>query len=341
MGRRVNPALVGAFVIGAVTLVVIAVTLLGSGRLFRHRHIYVLYFQSNVNGLRVDAPVKFHGVEIGSVYRILLSLTQLDYAVRSNNPTVMRVPVLIELDEKKIISRGGKALDLDDPRTLKRLVDAGLRGQLSMESLLTGLLYVDLDMHPGSHAHFVLPPNSTFEEIPTLPTEFEQFQQGVGKVVAKLSLVDFPAVVRSMVQMTDSIRALVESPRLQATIDRLQQTTKSLDEAAQSAQRMADLIRTQVVPLSRSLQGASNNTAETMRQARVAMIAAQQAFVEAQATFMEARAILDPASPITYQLNKTLEDISGAARSTRELADFLQRNPSAVIRGRAASQDGR
>ena len=65
------------------------------------------------------------------------------------------------------------------------------------------------------------------------------------------------------------------------------------------------------------------------------------AFVEAQATFVEAKAILDPASPLTYQLNKTLEDISGAARSTRELADFLQRNPSAVIRGRAASQDGR
>jgi paraquat-inducible protein B len=62
---------------------------------------------------------------------------------------------------------------------------------------------------------------------------------------------------------------------------------------------------------------------------------------EAQAAFAKAKVTLDPASPITYQLNKALEEISGAARSTHELADFLERNPSAVIRGRAVSQNGR
>lgn len=341
MGKRANPAMVGAFVIGAVALVAIAVTLLGSGRLLSHRHIYVLFFQSNVNGLRVDAPVKFHGVEIGSVYRILLSLTQLERAVRSNTPTVMRVPVLIEVDEKKIISRGGNALDLDNPETLKRLIAAGLRGQLSLESLLTGLLYVDLDMHPGTPANFVLPPNSTFQEIPTETTEFEQVQKNASKVLAKLSRIDFASAVQSIVQMTDSIRDLVQSPQVQDTMDRLQQATKSLNAAAESARLMTDTIRTQVVPLSRSLQGASASTADTMRQARAAIASAQQAFVEAQSAFVEAKTILNPASPITYQLSKTLEEISEAARSTRELADFLQRNPSAIVRGRAASQDER
>ncbi len=58
----------------------------------------------------MGAPVKFRGVEIGSVTRILLSLNQLEYAVRTNNPALIRMPVLIELDEKKIISRGGRTL---------------------------------------------------------------------------------------------------------------------------------------------------------------------------------------------------------------------------------------
>jgi paraquat-inducible protein B len=339
MGKRANPALVGAFVIGAAALVVVAITLLGSGSLFRRRHIYVLYFQSNVNGLRVDAPVKFHGVEIGSVYRILLSLNQLEYVVRTSNPSMMRVPVLIELNERKMTSRGGQALNLDDPATLKRLIDAGLRGQLAMESLLTGLLYVDLDMHPGTSAHFVLPPNSAFPEIPTRRTEFEQVQQDLTRVLGKLSQIDFPAAIDSITQMTNSIRELVQSPQLATAIDRLQQATRSLDQAAQSAQRMSDTIRTEVVPLSRSLRGASDSTAEAMRQARTSLAAAQQAFVEAQAAFVEAKTLLDPASPVTYQLNKALEDISAAARSTRELADFLRRNPSAVIRG--VSQDRR
>ncbi|HXR34831.1 MAG TPA: MlaD family protein [Candidatus Binataceae bacterium] len=336
-----NPALVGAFVVGAIAIVVVAITLLGSGSLFRHQHTYVCYFQSNVNGLHVGAPVKFRGVEIGSVTRILLSLNQLEFAVRTNNPALIRMPVLIELDEKKIVSRGGRNLDLDDPRNLQRLIDAGLRAQLAMESLLTGILYVELDMFPGTPAHMVLPQNSSFQEIPTHQTELELVQQGVGKVVAGLSKVDFVKAVDSVVAMTDAIRNLADSPKLKATIDRLEVTAQNLNAAAVSAQKMADAVRYQVGPLAHSIRGASDNAAETMRQAGTALAAAQQAFNAAQSTFAEAKATLDPASPVTYQLNKALEDISGAARATRELAEFLERNPSAVIRGKATSQDGR
>ena len=336
-----NPALVGAFVVGALALVVVTITLLGSGSLFRHQHTYVCYFQSNVNGLHVGAPVRFRGVDIGSVTRILLSLNQLEFAARTNNPGLIRMPVVIELDEKKIVSRGGRSLDLDDPRTVKRLIDSGLRAQLAMESLLTGILYVELDMFPGTTVHMVLPQNSSFQEIPTRPTEFEQVQQGVGKVVANLSKVDFVKAVNAAVAMTDSIRNLADSPKLKATIDRLEVTAANLNSAAVSAQKMADAVRYQVGPLAQSIRGAADNAAETMRQARTALAAAQQAFDSAQNTFTEAKAMLDPASPITYQLNKALEDISGAARATRDLAEFLERNPSAVIRGKATSQDGR
>ena len=340
MDKQMNPALVGAFVVGALALVVTAIVLLGSGRLFRHQHTYVLYFKSSVNGLRVGAPVKFRGVQIGSVTRILLSLNQLEYAVRTNDPSQIRMPVLIELDERKIISRGGRALDLNDPRNLKRLIDAGLRGQLAMESLLTGLMYVELDIHPGTQPHMVLPPNSSFQEIPTLPPELEQVQQEVGRVLAKLSQVDFVAAVHSVTAMTDAIRNLANSPKLSATLDGLQRATAKLDGAIVSIQQMANEIKTQVGPLASSLRKASDNASETMKEARSSLAAAQQAFVQAQGAFAEAKAMLDPASPVTYELDKTLQDISGAARSTRELADFLQRNPSAVLRGRP-SQDGR
>ena len=336
-----RPALVGAFVVGALALVVTAIILLGSGSVFRTRHLYVLYFKTSVNGLHVGAPVKFRGVEIGSVNRILLSLNQLENAVRTNDPSRIRIPVLIELDEKKIISRGGRSLDLNDPRNLKRLIDAGLRAQLEMESILTGLLYVELDMHPGNKPEFVLPPNASFQEIPTLPAELEQVQRDVGRVLSKLSQVDFVAAVHSVTAMTDAIRNLADSPKLAATIDGLHQATEKLDGAIISVQRMANEIRTQVGPLAQSLRKASDNASETMVQARTSLAAAQQAFVQAQGAFAEAKAMLDPASPITYELNKTLVDIEGAARSTRELADFLQRNPSAVIRGRPTSQDGR
>ncbi|HVA40560.1 MAG TPA: MlaD family protein, partial [Candidatus Binataceae bacterium] len=60
--------------LGAVALAIGAVVILGSGRLFKQQHLFVLYFKSDVNGLKVGAPVKFRGVEIGSVTAVLLSV---------------------------------------------------------------------------------------------------------------------------------------------------------------------------------------------------------------------------------------------------------------------------
>ncbi len=72
MGKRINPAMVGAFVLGALGLILAAIILLEGGW-FRKTHEYVIYFGGGgINGLRVGAPVKFKGVEIGEVKRTLL-----------------------------------------------------------------------------------------------------------------------------------------------------------------------------------------------------------------------------------------------------------------------------
>ena len=59
MAKKGNPALIGAFVVGALTLAVVGITAFGSGRLFRETYTYVMYFDSDVNGLYVGAAVKF------------------------------------------------------------------------------------------------------------------------------------------------------------------------------------------------------------------------------------------------------------------------------------------
>src|SRR5690242_2285027 len=71
-GRRANPALIGAFVLGAVVLVGAVVVVWGSGRFFRNTKTFVAYFSGSVNGLNPGAPVKFRGVKIGSVTEIRL-----------------------------------------------------------------------------------------------------------------------------------------------------------------------------------------------------------------------------------------------------------------------------
>ena len=125
MNKKISPTLMGAFVVGALALLVIAIIALGSARLFRKTYEFVLFFQGSVNGLNVGAPVKYKGVEIGSVTDILLQLEKVEPG---------RIPVIIELDAKKLAGRGFRGSLLVDPDELQRAIDQGLRGQLQMES---------------------------------------------------------------------------------------------------------------------------------------------------------------------------------------------------------------
>jgi paraquat-inducible protein B len=61
MNKKMSPAVIGAFVLGAVALIIIAILVFGSGRLFRQTRTFVLYFDNSVNGLRIGAPVKIKG----------------------------------------------------------------------------------------------------------------------------------------------------------------------------------------------------------------------------------------------------------------------------------------
>ena len=55
---------------------------------------------------------------------------------------------------------------------------------------------------------------------------------------------------------------------------------------------------------------------------------------QAQATLANLQATFDPEAPLAYQLNETLIELSKSARSMRELTDYLERNPSSIVRGK-------
>src|SRR5438876_282119 len=136
MRTRASARLVGLFVIGAVALAIAAVALLGSGRLFRKTHSFILVFRGNVNGLRVGAPVKIKGVNIGSVTDVQLRL-HIGLESVTGSDGGIEIPVLIEIDQSRI-SSGVTAPGLSIADDVRRAVRQGLRAQLAMESFVTG-----------------------------------------------------------------------------------------------------------------------------------------------------------------------------------------------------------
>ena len=326
MGKRINPATVGAFVLGALGLILVAIVTFGSGNLFRKTHEFVIYFGGGgINGLRVGALVKFKGVEIGEVKRIRLRLDQ--QVNRDNNKLTaeVRIPVIIELDQEKIVSHGGTSIDLSDPHTIPNLIREGLRAQLGSDSFVTGLLYVALDIMPKTPIQMIAPPGSPLQEIPAIPTTLEQAQAVAIRIFEKLDKVDFDAVFTQMTGMLDSIRQITTSPGLREALNNSEKTREQLDRALAGAQQTLNTMNRQVPPLSNSLQKTSLSADAAAKQARLTLGTVQTA--------------IEPNSPVNYQVLQTLQDVSAAAHSIKELADYLQRNPSAIIRGRDISQD--
>jgi paraquat-inducible protein B len=319
MNRRVSPTLIGAFVVGAVLLAVAAVVLIGSGRYFRRTYPFVLYFPGSVNGLRAGAAVKFRGVEIGSVkdIRILLEPDQ----------SVSRIPVVIALDPEKITSLGASETILNSPAEYQGALDAGLRGQLQTESFLTGLLFVALDYFPGSPATFVQQPRTRkfqYREIPTEPSSSEKARMAVTEVLTQLAESDFKGLVDSTRQAISGLHQLVGSPDLKVAVRSLDDVTSRLGDAAGSVSHLAAGLDSNVSGFTQDLRQMSVKTTATMDQAG-------KVLQHTDATVND--------SPLLYELTRTLQEVSAAARSVRLLTGYLERNPSALIFGRPVARE--
>ena len=331
MSKKANPTLIGAFVIGAVVLVVAAVTVFGSGQLFRKTHEFVLYFEGSVSGLREGAPVKYKGVEIGSITKILL---QLDEGAGGN-----RIPVIIRLDANKIRGRGVGG-SLTDAAGLKAAIERGLRGQLQTESIVTGVLFVALDLYPDSPAKFVQPPGARYQEIPTIATNLQKAQDILGKLLAKLDDVDFASLLTSLTDAVKNIdgltnnqdllaafagvNRLVNKPELHAALRSLDHTVVKVSQAAEGVQKVAASLDRSVATLSLDLKDTLSGLRDAVKQIQV--------------TVANVDGFVDQNSPAAYELTKALKEFSGAARSLRLMADFLERNPRALLFGRPESE---
>jgi paraquat-inducible protein B len=176
---KANPAVVGGFVVGAIALIVIGLLLFGGTSWFAQRNRYIAFFPGSVKGLQVGAPVDFRGVTIGQVTEIRV--------LYDPEKVSARIPVIMELDPTQI-EIAGQQRAAGYPQDVLRLIEAGFRAQLQSQSLLTGLLFVNLDFFPDQPPRLV-GGDEPYPEIPTIPSGMEQLQQSAGDVAARLPLL--------------------------------------------------------------------------------------------------------------------------------------------------------
>ncbi len=318
MSKRVSPAVIGAFVVASFAILVVALIVVGSGRMFTRPIRFICMFQGNLNGLKIGAPVKVRGVQIGTVAAIELRLLPSQGTIR---PGIrgLRLPVIIDVDRSQLLARGGTGAALDKTG-FDDMIKMGMRAQLNTESLLTGLLYIDLDLHPNTPIKYVLEPGGPYREIPTVQTDLAQLQERLTQALDKFEKIDFQALVTSITDAANSIKTLTGSPELKATLESLKGTVANLNQAVTSARNLLNSANSKVGPLVTDIRESSDEANKTMKETRAALVSLQQT--------------LDPGSPLAVHLNQTLDSLTETSRSLGEFTDYLQRNPGALIRGR-------
>ena len=349
--NKANPTLLGAFVVGGVLLLLAGLIAAAGGSLFTRRDRVVMLFDGSTYGLQVGAPVVFRGVRLGSVATIGLL-----YDPTSDS---FRVPVVAELERNMVKTLLAEGSNASPTLGLPALVAKGLSAQLSMQSLLTGQLYVDLDLRPARplqtlpalHRH--LAPDAL--EIPTTTTAIQNLKN-------QLDTVDFRRLLDDVGAIATSARSLVAGPQLKQALDDLAQITGNV-------KRLTARLDQRVDPLAQAAQGAlgaaqqalgrlgeaSERTGSAANKVGLAadrvgaladpaaplLLRVQQTADELARTASALRSQTAADAPTVQQLGRTLQDVSQAARAVRELAELLDRQPDALLRGRGTPDPAR
>lgn len=275
---------------------------------------YMAAFPGSARGLGEGAPVELRGIRVGRVSKVTL---QSDAATGQ-----VRIPVLFELDTS-LLGLGDALTRAPDEAArraivdpwLDRMVARGLRAKIGSGNIITGQHQIDLDFRPDAGPGIVRRDGP----VPELPTtdagDLDSIMAAAQRVMDKLAALpieDVVAEVRRIVVRADSI---IASPEVMRSV-------RAFDRALAQVEGITRTTNAEIGPLLTRLEGAAG--------------AAEEATRAAKSTFGTANAVLGGDPRGRRNLAELLGELTGAARSLRLLADYVERHPEALIRGKAA-----
>jgi paraquat-inducible protein B len=339
MSKPINPIAIGSFTIGALLLLVTGIFIFGGGQFLKaDKVLFVIFFDSSLNGLEIGAPVKMQGVKIGEVTDIALELDPKSQKIYK--------PVVVSIDRNKLTSTGGspfpKAMSsaerLDNRN---RLVAAGFRARLEIQSLLTGLLYVDFDVHRDNPPVFVNMEYKGLLEIPGVPTTTDEIRNTAEAVAKKLRALPLDEIVQDFAGSLKEIKTLLASDdvrksrvALTKTLEGMEKTVNTLNHNLEPLLKDTDqTIRSTnlLVQDSRMMvQDVHKDIKPILASAEKTLTTATAALNKAQDSMTKVGDAIGPESA----LNETLESLKDASRSIKDLTDYLERHPESLISGK-------
>lgn len=262
---------------------------------------YVMYFTGSVRGLAIGAPVEYQGIPVGQVENIDMKMDPKSLAVR--------IPVLVSIQPQKFDEQITKA---DAKTAMRKLVEKGMRAKLETGSLLTGQKLITLSLEKDPKPAEIVS-TQFYSEFPTVGSPLDELPVMAANIML------------SMQETLDGIKKLVQSGKIDKTVDNLSGTLAEAEQAVKSARKVLETVNSETLPgvnnqLNKTLPSVANQLNKTLQKVQDSMAHIDRLTAQN--------------SPTQYQLQEMLEEVTSAARSVRSLTETLQRQPTSLLRGK-------
>jgi len=196
---------------------------------YKRELFFWVYFDESIRGLSVGAPVEFRGVKIGEV---------VSYSLVGNSDSAeFKIPILIKIEPERFIITGdkkGTANEISLP-VFEKLLKKGFRAQLQSGNLLTGELFVSLDMY--SDVDYVEPKKEQgYYVIPTIPATMQTLKSDVQTLLTRISKIPFEQIGADLEGLLSDIRKGT-IPKVDNSVDNVTKLLKSTDKMINSARK--------------------------------------------------------------------------------------------------------
>jgi len=333
--NKPSPKLIGAFVTAALVLTVGMVMFFGSSSLLSKNTRFILFFDQSVNGLNEGSPVKFRGVPVGSVKRIMIR-------AEGQDPNSTAIPVIIQIDRTRLENELGVMDRAFDPSYIKESIDRGLVAELSLESFITGQLFVEFSFNPGrsdglkSH----LAEEHEMMEIPTLSSSLDEITDDVASIIADLSELDIDRLnnnVNRVLENTALVLEGIDSKEISRSVATAADSVSSFIQSDEFLETIGDA-RLAMQEISRTVASFNLENGPLAAKLNAWTSSLTTTLNGLQELTSQAERMMAPDGSLRYELEAMLRELSRAARSIRALTDYLEENPNSILTGRPSPE---
>ncbi len=307
---------VGLFVASGIGFALIAVIWLGMSRFLEKGQYYVTYFNESVQGLDMEAPVKYRGVSIGRVQKMGVA------------PDSKLIQVVLKIES-------GQTLDSNIVAQLKSVG-------------ITGSMFIELDRKKKDEPDRS-PPISFPSEYPIVaskPSDISELVRGIDYVLNQIRSVDLKGISEKVKLNLDDINKMINDADVKSISKNLESSLESVghildnrrwENILASVEEASQSLNTLIDKANRGLgkvHGIVNDKEETIKTA----IEAFRSAMENANTFLEKGSSLisgtdDSYSHLRRYLLVTAQNLERASENLQRLVDLLADQPSQLMFG--------